>query len=154
MTRAETAAPGNSEMSERRPTGAEVAERARRRKWYAVLGVSLVAGFSTGLSFALSERGGAGFLTGTIPSWLAIGFAALYLAMMIFGTLAMKRVTDEVELHNNVFGMAVGGSAVMLVYPPWWMLWRGEVVAEPSHAALFLLLFLAAIGAYLWKKYR
>jgi hypothetical protein len=140
-------------MAERQRTSAEEAERARRRKWFAVLGVSMVAGFSTGIGFAASESG-EGFLEGRIPAPLAIGFAALYLIMMIFGTIAMKRVTDEVEVHNNLYGMAVGGSMVMLAYPPWWMLWRGDVVREPSHEALFLLLFLSAIAAYLWKKYR
>jgi hypothetical protein len=134
-------------------SGAEEAERQKRRKWWTMLGVSGLAGAGTGLGFVVAAKGD-GFMSGPIPAWLAIAFAALYVATMIVGTIAMKRMTDEVEIHNNLWGMAIGGSAVLLVYPPWWMLWRGEVAPEPGHEALFLLLFASAILAYLWKKYR
>ena len=74
--------------------------------------------------------------------------------MMIGGTIAVRRTTDEVERHNNLWGLGMGASAVMLVYPPWWMLWRGGLVGEPSHVALFLLLVAISTAFYLWKKFR
>jgi drug/metabolite transporter (DMT)-like permease len=129
------------------------AERQRRRKWWTLLGVALAAGFGTGFGVALTEEGGA-FGDGRIPEWLAIGATVVYLATMIVGTVMMKRFTDELEMHNNIFGLAVGASALLLVYPPWLMLWRGGLVGEPSHGALFLAMFLPAMATYLWKKYR
>jgi len=133
-------------------SGAE-AERARRRKWHLVLGAALATGLAAGFGFAFADEG-QGFFRATIPPTLAAAIAALYLLMMVVGTVAMKRVTDEVEIHNNLYGMAIGGSAVLLVYPPWWILWRGEVLPEPPHEALFLLFFGSALVAYLWKKFR
>lgn len=133
-------------------SGAE-AERARRRKWWTLLGAALAAGFATGIGVGLTQEGGP-FAGGRIPEWLAIAAVALYLVTMIAGTVLMKRFTDEVEMHNNLFGLAVGASALMLVYPPWLLLWRGGLVPEPGHEPLFLVTIVPAVIAYLWKKYR
>ena len=153
MTRGVAPKPAGASVARPELSGAEEAERRKRRKWWTMLGVSGLAGFGTGLGFVLAEKGD-GFLSGRIPAPLAIGFAALYVVVILAGTVAMKRMTDELELHNNLYGVAMGGSAVLLVYPPWWLLWRGEVVPEPGHEILFLLLFASAMLAYLWKKYR
>lgn len=147
--------PRGANMRERDTVESEgaAAERRQRRKWWTLLGVALVAGFGTGLGVALTEEGGA-FGDGRIPEWLAIGAVAVYLGLMIVGTYVMKKVTDELEMHNNILGLAVGASALLLVYPPWLMLWRGGLVGEPGHGALFLVMFLPAMATYLWKKYR
>ena len=153
MTTGATVHPGRVAMKRpEEPSGAQ-AERARRRKWWTLLGVALAAGFATGFGVALTEEGGP-FAGGRIPEWLAIAAVAVYLVTMIVGTVMMKRFTDEVEMHNNIFGLAVGASALTLVYPPWVMLWRGGLVGEPTHLPMFLVMFVPATATYLWKKYR
>ena len=129
------------------------AERERQRRWWRTFVPVVLSGFVAGFAFALADRGER-FLAGEIPPLLAVLIAGSYLVTMIWGTWAYKRVADELELQNNLWGTAVGGSVLLLVYPPWWILWRGGLVGEPMHGALFLLLFGSAILAYLWKKYR
>jgi hypothetical protein len=139
-------------MPETRDKSGEAFERRQRRGWYKALGASIVAGLATGLGYSLAVKDD--FFGGRLPPWFAIGVAALYLAMMVAGTVAVRRTTDELERHNNLWGLGMGASAVMLIYPPWWMLWRGGLVGEPSHTALFLLLVAISTFFYLWKKYR
>ena len=146
------ARPPGTIMSEPEDVGA-AAERRQRRRWLGLFGLAIACGLATGLAFALTSQG-PGFGAGSIPPILAAVGAAVYLVMMIGGSYAMFRVTDEVEVDNNVRGLAAGGGALLLVYPAWWMLWQGGLVAEPTHDALFLLMFGAALAYYLWKKYR
>jgi uncharacterized membrane protein YidH (DUF202 family) len=129
------------------------AERDRERRWWRTFVPIVLSGFVAGFAFALADQGET-FLAGKIPPLIAVLIAGSYVVTMIWGTWAYKRVADELEMQNNLWGTAVGGSALLLVYPPWWILWRGGLVGEPVHEALFLLLFVTAIGAYLWKKYR
>ena len=129
-------------------------ERRQRRGWFKTLGASMVAGLATGLGYSLATIEDGGLMTGRLPPWLAIAIAALYLAMILAGTVAMKRTTDELERHNNLYGLGMGASALMLFYPPWWMLWRGGLLPEPSHLILFLGLVAISTAFYLWKKYR
>ena len=133
------------------PEPGAAAESRRRRKWRALFGLSVALGVVTAIAFVVTgDPGGAG----TIPAAVAAAGAAVYVAMMVLGSLAMVRVTDEHEVHNNVWGLAAGGGALLVVYPAWWMLWRGGLVVEPGHSAMFLLMFGSALVAYLWKKYR
>jgi len=128
------------------------AEKARSRRWRGIILASMIAGFVSGFGFVALKQGD-GFLTGTIPAWLGWVLALLYLVTMIAGSIAMRRVADELEMHNNLWGLAIGASALIFVYPPWWLLWRGEVLPEPTHEGLFLLLFVATALGYGWKKY-
>jgi hypothetical protein len=132
--------------------GAE-AEKKRRRGWWTLLAAALASGFAAGLGFSMAKHGG-GFLEGTIPRGVAIAIAVSYVATILIGTVLGRRLTDELERSNNQYGLAMGASAVLLVYPAWWILWRGRVVMEPQHGALFILLFAVAVAAYGWKKFR
>jgi hypothetical protein len=128
-------------------------ERQRRRKWWSLLALAVVAGVVTSIAFNLAGAG-VMFDAGTIPGWLAVAGAAIYVGTMLFGTFAMRSVSDELEVHNNVWGLAAGGFALLIVYPAWWMLWRGQVAPEPGHEPLFWVMFVSATITYLWKKLR
>jgi drug/metabolite transporter (DMT)-like permease len=129
------------------------AERRQRARWRRLLGLAVASGVATALAFAFT-RTGESYGAGTLAPELTIAGAVVYVLLMVFGSYAMTRVTDEVEIHNNVVGLAAGGGALLLAYPPWWMLWRGGLVPEPTHGALFFLMFGAALAVYAWKKYR
>lgn len=139
-------------MREAEDIGA-AAERRQRGKWRRLLGLAIASGVATGLAFAFT-RTGDGSGAGTLSPGLTIAGAVVYVLMMVLGSYAMVRVTDEVEVRNNVVGLAAGGAALLLCYPPWWMLWRGGLVPEPTHLAMFLLMFGPALAVYVWKKYR
>lgn len=147
MTNMMRARPTEAKMAE--PDDFSAAERRQRRKLTGLIAIAIGLGVATALAFAGSDQD-----AGTIAPAIAAAGAAVYVAMMTLGTWAMIRITDEVEVYNNVLGLAAGAGAVLLVYPSWWMLWRGGLVREPTHDAVFLLMFGAALIAYLWKKYR
>lgn len=130
---------------------AELQQTMRTKRVLALCGIS---GFVAGLAFAWGELGDGAFLSGTIPAWLAVAIALSYVVAMTWGSIAFKRSADEHEMQINIWGSAIGASALLLIYPPWWVLWRGGLIGEPVHEILFATLFIVAIGAYLWKKFR
>ena len=147
-----TAAPTReARMRDAEDEGA-AAERLRQRKWLGLIGLCLAAGAATAVAVEATRE--AGVPGGMIPSWVAIGIAIVFLIISVGGTYAMVRITDEVEIHNNVWGFAAGSAALFVVYPVWCALWRGGLVPEPTHFALFAIAAVVSFLAYLWMKYR
>ncbi|MCW3848320.1 hypothetical protein OF829_13830 [Sphingomonas sp. LB-2] len=127
----------------------ERAEAVRKRRTAILFAASMVVGVAMVVGTAIFKQG-----HGRIaPGW-AIAFVGLYL-LAVFGSWRFAcRVSDEVELRANVGALATGGTAYALVYPSWYFLWRGGLVPEPSHEALFVIAFVATMSAYLWKRFR
>lgn len=140
-------------MDERLGEG-EIKLRDKRRRLYVVLGALMAVGFVTGFGLAFAEEEGSDWLSGRIPAWVALLLAGVWLASMIVGKIWFFRNVDELEVRINVWAMAASGSAVLIGYPVWWLLWRGGMVEEPSAHIMFGALYAVAILAYLWKKYR
>ncbi|MDQ3140195.1 MAG: hypothetical protein M3Q15_05665 [Pseudomonadota bacterium] len=130
------------------------AERSRSRKWWTVMALVAASGFAAGAIDGTVSTTDGGFMQGALPGWLAIAIAISYLVSIVVGTIAYKRYSDELDIQANIWGSAVGASALLLTYPVWWILWRGQLVGEPVHETLFLLMFGSALLGYLWKKYR
>jgi cation transport ATPase len=127
----------------------ERAEATRKRRAAMLVAASMVVAVAMVVGTAVFKQGH-GRIT---PGW-AIAFVGLYL-LAVFGSWRFAcRVSDEVELRANVGALATGGTAYALVYPSWYFLWRGGLVPEPSHEALFVIAFLATMTAYLWKRFR
>ena len=127
----------------------ERAEAARKRRTAMLFAASVVVAVAMNVGTAIFKQG-----HGRIaPGW-AIAFVGLYL-LAVFGSWRFAcRVSDEVELRNNVSALAAGGTAYALVYPSWYFLWRGGLTPEPIHELLFVIVFLTFMTAYLWKLYR
>lgn len=127
------------------------AERARRRRFFQLIGVCLALGAATGLLVGVySGEDDAG----PLPLWLALAASALWLAVMGYGAWHYETRADEVERNANYYGYAVGGGILLLVYPVWTLSWWAGAAPEPIHEALMAMLVIGALAGYVWKKYR
>lgn len=135
------------------PGAGEAALKARRRRLYTIIGALALSGFVVGFLSARFEREGGGFLEG-IPAEWAIAASAIYLLTITIGTWRYYKVVDELERHDNRWAMTMALNLYLIGYPIWFMLWKGGLVPEPSHEIIFVVLYLALMAAYGWKKFR
>jgi hypothetical protein len=132
----------------------ELLERRQRQRQALILIVLMVAGGVTGLVLSLTEQDGAGFFQGAIPAGVALALAILWLVSVVGGSIWYKRHIDEIDYGAQVWGSALGGSTVIILYPVWLLLWRGQLVPEPNGHILAGVLFIVMMLGYLWKKFR
>ena len=71
--------------------------------------------------------------------------------LLVFGA---KRHIDEIEQATQLWSVAAAGTVVILLYPIWYLLWRGQMIAEPNGHVMFAALCVVMIAAYMWKKFR
>jgi len=126
-------------------------KRNRRAGYYVVL-ASL--GGVVGFVFGLYESDAPIWAGGNIPSHIAVILAVITVVAMLGGCLFLKSRVDEVELQNNLYAGAWAAMVVLIGYPPWYLLWKGQLLPEPSHIAMFLTLYGVLTIAYLYRKFR
>jgi hypothetical protein len=85
---------------------------------------------------------------------VAAALAGIYLIAVIGGGILLNTVMDEVERQRGYKAVSFAGTVLMVVYPTWFLLWRGSFVAEPVHWMLFLLFWLSLALATLWYRFR
>jgi hypothetical protein len=126
----------------------------RRKRALIVVGLALIGmipglyiGYQHGAALAENR-------TAVWPPAFAAGLAGLYLLAVIGGGLLLNRVTDELERQRSFKAVSLAGTALMVVYPPWFLLWKGGFVAEPVHWVLFILFWLSLAFASLWYRFR
>lgn len=130
-------------------------DAARRRKRWMIVAALAVAGFVPGLYLGYNDGAAlAESRTAVWPPAISFGLVGLYLAAVIGGGLLLRSVTDEVERQNAYKAASFAGMALMLVYPVWFVLWRGGFVPEPIHWVLFLLFWLSLALASLYYRFR
>lgn len=130
-------------------------DSARRRTRLLIIAALAVAGFIPGLYLGYND--GAALAESRTAVWsptLSLGLAILYLVAVIGGGLLLRNVTDEVERLNGYKAASFAGMALMVVYPVWYVLWRGGFVPEPVHWMLFLLFWLSLALASLFYRFR
>ena len=135
----------------------ELRERARRRRFWTVIGFIAAAGVITGfVSGAL-----AGYnqvppdqLWSVVPDGVAIGFVVAALIAFNIGCWAFVRSIDEVELVDNLWASTVGFYVYAMLFPAWWVLHEASVMAEPNHWLIFAASLAGGGIAYLWRKWR
>jgi hypothetical protein len=126
----------------------------RRRKKYAVLAVLFAAGLGTGFYVGHSD---ADSMFNRETSWdpnISLLFTAIFLIAIIGGSIALRSSTDEVERQAQYKAVAAAGAFYMLLYPSWFMLWKGGHVPEPHHGIVFVIFWLSLAGASLWYRFR
>jgi hypothetical protein len=129
------------------------AER-RRRKWLIVAALAAagaVPGFYVGLQHGQAVAESREFVRS--PT-LSLVFAGLYLVAVIGGGLLLGRYIDEVERQRSYQAVSFAGLALMVVYPTWFLLWKGGFVPEPIHWMLFVLFWLSLAVASLFYRFR
>ncbi|OYY89743.1 MAG: hypothetical protein B7Y45_10750 [Sphingomonas sp. 28-66-16] len=117
------------------------------------MGALAAGGFVVGLTASLVENEVPGGV-GTFPPGFAIAATALFVLLVGGGSWRYFRQIDEVERRNNYVGATWGANLYMIVYPSWWMLWKGGLVIEPAHEILFAIMLVGTYTAYVWHKYR
>ena len=134
-------------------SGAAAEARRRRRRILLVLGFAVAGGVAGGLmGGALGDTGS--LARGTVPAWVAITSAAMFVVLLAVGALVVGREFDEVEVHHRRAAAKTALYGYVLVYIPWYLLWRGALLPEPSHEMLFGLLYVLMLGGYFWNKFR
>jgi hypothetical protein len=147
---------GARAMRDSAPLGeGERREAARRRKrWLIVaglLGIGIASGYSAG-----HYDSGADAVTGPAawPPAVAVGLAGIYLIASIGGSFLVNAVLDEVERKRGHMAMSFAGNALIVIYPAWYILWRGGLAVEPIHWVLFASFWLSLALATLWFRFR
>jgi hypothetical protein len=136
------------------PGSGEALERAARRRKYAIVGGLAVAGFFPGFYLGYTENDELLRAGDTWPPELALVLATVYLVAVITGAVLLRRQTDEVALAQQYKATALAGSMFVLVYPLWYILWKGGLVIEPMHGVIYVLFLLTALGGMLYYRFR
>jgi len=131
----------------------EAMERLAKRKKWIIIGGLIVVGLVTGFLAGFYEADGLLDGGGWPPS-LALGIAFSYLAAIVGGGIAMTRQMDEVELQTQTRAVSFAAGIYIIVYPSWFVLWKGGFVVEPIHWALFVIFWLALALSSLYYRYR
>ena len=135
----------------------EFRERARRRRFWMVIGgiaaAGMITGFVSGVLAAYNQVP-PDQVWASIPDGIAIGFVAVALIAFNIGCWAFVRAIDEVELVDNLWGSTIGFFVYAMLFPAWWVLGEAGVVGEPNHWFIFAASLGAGGIAYLWRKWR
>jgi hypothetical protein len=127
----------------------ERAEARRLKRVRAKMAGSMVCALLIlGAAFLFKQSGG------RIAPAGAITIVVVYLVAMIgFGWRACRRA-DEVEIRDNLIALASAAGFYGLVYPGWYFLWKGGLLPEPIHEAMYVAMIAVAMASYLWAKIR
>jgi hypothetical protein len=128
----------------------ERAERARSRTFAMVCAGLVLVGGIIGAALSYLYHSEAHLL----PRHWAVAVTLLYLVGTCLGSWLFFRRIDEVELRDNLLAGTVAIYFYAMLYPAWFFLWKGGLVAEPDHQALFIATMAALSVAYFWKKIR
>jgi len=126
----------------------ERAEKSRSNRFWGLMGGFMLLGGVIGAALVLLERDGG------LPGWAAIGIVVLLVVGLGGGSWYFYRRIDEVERSANLWGAAVALHFYLIGYASWYFLWKGALVPEPDHEALYIATLIVMTLAYLWKKVR
>jgi len=121
--------------------GGEARLRVRRRRLIIVVAALLVSGFIFGLTL--------GFVDGAamaLPSWLAFGIVAVFIAFAGWLSWLYYRIVDELDLKDNFIACMVGFFGYSFGYPSWkWLAAVGAVPPVDPDGLFFMVLGLTII---------
>lgn len=126
----------------------ERAEETRRRRFWLIIGGFMLFGGVLGAASHIAQH------AGTLPPPVAIGIAGLIVFGLGGASWYFLRQVDEVELRDNYVAATVAVYFYMLVYPAWYLLWKGGVIGEPRHETVFVATATVLALSYFWKKIR
>lgn len=136
------------------PGEGELAEGRMRRRAMTIKGTLFVIGLFAGgyVGYALAESD---FDLGARwPTGISIALALVYVVSISAGSLLLHGKIDELERDRSYKAAAVAGSGYLLLYPVWFVLWKGGILVEPIHWLLFVGFWLLLLGAALYYRLR
>ena len=129
--------------------------KQRQKRINMVVGALFAVGAVSGALVGYFEDENVGHLTAnSIPPWLAVLSAIVFVISSIYGSWKLMQVSDELERVIHTKTMVVAGNIMMIGYPTWFTLWLGGIVPEPDALWLFLAGIISNVLAYVWYKYR
>jgi len=131
----------------------EQRETSARRTRTAIFGALGLAGLVTGFFVGRGEARAA--VEGSIWSpELAIGLLVIYLILVGVSSVLLSKTTDEVQRLNHYKAGAFAGAAFMLVYPLWFLLWKGGMTGEPIHWVVYFVFVFTSLAASIFYRFR
>ncbi|MDM7958012.1 hypothetical protein [Blastomonas sp.] len=127
----------------------------RKRRINLVVGTLFAIGLVSGFLVGFFEDEQAGLVAAnSIPPWLAVASAILFVVATTLGSWKLTQVSDEHERTIHTKTTLLAGNVLLIGYPTWFILWKGGIVSEPDAMWLFLAGFGISIVAYGWYKLR
>ncbi|MFC4291386.1 hypothetical protein ACFOWX_03045 [Sphingorhabdus arenilitoris] len=94
------------------------------------------------------------FSDGAVPRNAAIIFALLWgLVVPAIAVYWHRRAVDEQEAFAYREGAFYAIYFYSIIWPIWWVLWRGGMVREPSDVMIYSMTLTIWLVIWLWKKY-
>jgi len=135
-------------------TSGEALERGRRRRKIAIMVLIFVLAFPAGFMVGFTEADDLLVMEDRWPPALALGLSFAYLGLVVGGAIALSRQVDEVERTIKLKAVSAAASAYVIVYPTWFLWWKGGFVAEPMHVALYVGFLAVFLLASLFYRFR
>jgi len=129
-------------------------EALARRKRVAIIAALVVPGFLVGLFIGHGE---ARMILDDSEVWspqLAIGLAVMFVIAVIGSSLLLRNTMDEVQTQTQYKAVALAGTAFAVVYPVWFLLWKGGFVIEPIHWVIYILFIFTSLAASAYYRFR
>lgn len=124
-------------------------ERALRRRKTGIKAALFAVGLCSGVYIGSVTAANGFDLAAPWSPAAALAIAASYLLAMGIGSRLLARTLDEMERHRQYRAGAVAGAVYVIVYPVWFMLWKGGFAVEPIHWAIFILFWFSLAAASL-----
>jgi hypothetical protein len=132
----------------------ELRLKQREQRIWVIKGGLFVVGLVTGAIVGYLA-GDSGFASDAKwPTSIAVALVVTYLSSIAIGTWLLRELCDEVERQLQYKSIAAAGLFYVLAYPVWFVLWKGNLMPEPSHWQLFIAFYLALAASYLFYRFR
>ena len=132
----------------------EALERARRRRKFAIFALIFALAFPAGFAVGFTEAEELLVPGDRWPPALALGLSLAYLGLVLGGAIALRRQVDEFERMAQYKAISTAAGAYALIYPVWFLWWKGGFVPEPMHAALYVGFMIVFMIASLFYRFR
>ncbi len=129
--------------------------RQRQRRINTVIGALFAVGLVCGFLVGFFEDDKAGLVApNSIPPWLAVTSATVFIVAVSFGSWKLMKESDEHERVIHTKTTVIAGNVMLIGFPAWFVLWKGGLVPQPDALWLFMAGIISSALAFAWYKFR
>ncbi len=129
--------------------------RQRQRRINTVIGALFAVGLVCGFLVGFFEDDKAGLVApNSIPPWLAVTSAIVFIVAVSFGSWKLMKESDEHERVIHTKTTVIAGNVMLIGFPAWFVLWKGGITPEPDALWLFMAGIISSMIAFAWYKFR